>query len=69
MNDHPTPTPEERYRRALAVHRRDERLAWDRYAAAVVAESCDEDYAAEQADKMLDQRRKRYPGPKREEHA
>ena len=51
-------------RRAIAAHQAQERNAWDRYAAAVLAETDDENYAAELADKMLSLRRERFPGPR-----
>lgn len=51
-------------RRAIAAHKAQERGAWDRYAAAVLAETEDENYAAEMADKMLSLRRERFPGPR-----
>lgn len=58
-------------RRALSAHRAQERGAWDRYAAAVLMAKLDEEsitdaafLAAEQADAMLAERRRRFPGPR-----
>ena len=51
-------------RRALSAHRAQERSAWDRYAAAVLAEVNDAGIAAKEADAMLAERRRRFPGPK-----
>jgi hypothetical protein len=60
MSDLPTYDP----RRALAAHKAQERGAWDRYAAAVLAEVNDAALAAKEADAMLAERRRRFPGPR-----
>jgi hypothetical protein len=51
-------------RRALSAHRAQERSAWDRFAAAVLAEVNDAALAAKEADALLAERRRRFPGPK-----
>lgn len=60
MSDQPTYDA----RRALSAHRAQERSAWDRFAAAVLAEVNDAALAAKEADALLAERRRRFPGPK-----
>lgn len=59
--------------RALSAHRAQERVAWDRYAAAAMVAMLDREGtngaddaagAATLADLLLAERRKRFPGPK-----
>jgi hypothetical protein len=58
-------------RRALSAHRAQERAAWDRFAASALVAKLDDGsptdaawLAAEQADALLAERRRRFPGPK-----
>jgi hypothetical protein len=66
-------------RRSLSAHRAQERSAWDRYAASALAAFMEQDidprasgwdhsfcahHAAQWADAMLAERRRRFPGPK-----
>lgn len=50
--------------RALSAHKAQERGAWDRYLSAASMTEDDATYAAERADAMLEERRKRFPGPR-----
>ena len=65
------PTALDLHKRARSFHKAAERTAWDRYACTTLANldpaiECEQaaSIAAQQADALLKERRKRFPGPK-----